>query len=96
MKIINMFIMQNFEIPEQYLDEIKSLDISLLKFFLSHLVDYLTKDEDEDDIIGIDHFDGPVGTSKELYDWINSLSSNEYIDLVHYVLSLLKDIMVHQ
>ena len=96
--------MQNFEIPEQYLDEIKSLDISLLKFFLSHLVDYLTKDEDEDedededkdDIIGIDHFDGPVGTSKELYDWINSLSSNEYIDLVHYVLSLLKDIMVHQ
>jgi beta-glucosidase/6-phospho-beta-glucosidase/beta-galactosidase len=91
-----MFIMQNFEIPEQYLDEIKSLDISLLKFFLSHLVDYLTKDEDEDDIIGIDHFDGPVGTSKELYDWINSLSSNEYIDLVHYVLSLLKDIMVHQ
>lgn len=78
-----MFIMHNIDIPKQYLNEIKSLDVTKLRLLVLSLVDTVTD-------IHIQYFDGPIGTSIELDDWINSLTNSQIITLTQYVLSLLE------
>lgn len=77
-----MMLLNNFEIPEEYKNEINSLDVNTLQLILKELVKVITCPYQYT-------FNGPDTISNEFDIWIRYLKVKDCIKLCSFILYLI-------